>query len=140
MKAEHLREKIARSIAEVHGAVGTTREPLYTDDADAVLAALGLDDLDAAVERATGWLHESPYSQCNMGSDTCDTRPLARGVLEAALAPNQSQSGDSRAPNGQPVCAPRLRPPTGWAGVRTGASSGDEVASRARRMVRARRC
>lgn len=42
MTNDALREKIARTIAEVHGAADTTREPLYTDDADAVLAALGL--------------------------------------------------------------------------------------------------
>lgn len=35
-----LRERLARRLAELHGAADTTREPLYGDDADAVLAVL----------------------------------------------------------------------------------------------------
>lgn len=34
------------------------------------------------------WIHETPLSQCNMGSDTCDDWPLANGVaarIEFAL-------------------------------------------------------
>jgi hypothetical protein len=33
-----LRARIARRLAELHGAADTTREPLYTDDADAAIA------------------------------------------------------------------------------------------------------
>lgn len=35
-----LRARIARRLAELHSAAGTTREPFYEDDADAVIEIL----------------------------------------------------------------------------------------------------
>jgi hypothetical protein len=92
-----LRERIARALAAWYSSDDDDRHwERHTGAAGIALVALGLDDLDAAVERATDWLHESPWSQCNMGSDTCDTRPLARGVLEAALTPPETVAKKER--------------------------------------------
>jgi hypothetical protein len=88
---EELVERIARALAVWYSSDDDDRHwERHTGAAEIALAALSLDDLDTATERAKDWLHESPYNPCNLGSDTCDARRAARGVLEAALTSEQS--------------------------------------------------
>lgn len=37
-------------------------------------------------EAMRDWLHETPMSRCNMGSDTCATWPLAYEAADFVLA------------------------------------------------------
>jgi hypothetical protein len=41
---------------------------------------------DEAVEAALAVAHEGPMSLCDMGSDTCATRPEVRRLVEAAAS------------------------------------------------------
>lgn len=89
MKNDALRERLAAVFEERYRwpiPAKQVEHETALGDADAALAALGLDDLDAAVHRAN---IDHPHTGLQIGTD------CARAVLEAALL-NQSQSGDSR--------------------------------------------
>ena len=40
----------------------------------------------AAAEAIRDWIHEQPFSLCNMGSDTCPDWPMAFAIRDVALA------------------------------------------------------
>lgn len=76
---ETLTKRVANAIAE--GNAGTGTWATTRAETRHVLAALGLDDFDAAVHRAN---IDHPHTGLQIGTD------CARAVLEAALLPEQN--------------------------------------------------
>ncbi len=43
------------------------------------------DERFAVAEALRDWIHKQPFSQCNMGADTCPDWPLAFEIRDVAL-------------------------------------------------------